>query len=104
MSEVTTEKLLEDLRQVIRDAEELLRATAGVAGDKVAEVRERAEETLRSAKARLLDLSVDLNERAQAAADSADRYVRSNPWTAIGIAAAAGLLLGALLTRRERDF
>ncbi|MFO7325451.1 MAG: DUF883 family protein [Pseudomonadota bacterium] len=104
MAEVTTEKLLEDLRQVVRDAEELLRATAGMAGEKVTEVRARAEETLRAAKARILEVSSDLNARAQAAADSADRYVRSNPWTAIGIAAAAGLLLGALLTRRERDF
>lgn len=104
MSQVNTEKLVEDLKVVIRDAEELLRATAGQAGEKFAEVRARAEESLLSAKSRLREVSGDLNARAHAAADSADTYVRTNPWAAIGIAAAAGLLLGALLTRRERDF
>lgn len=103
MAEVSTERLLEDLRQVVRDAEELLRATAGMAGEKVAEVRARAEETLRAAKVRMAEVGEDLGERAQVAVDSADRYVRRNPWTAVGIAAVAGLLLGALLTRRERD-
>jgi ElaB/YqjD/DUF883 family membrane-anchored ribosome-binding protein len=103
MSEVNTDKLVEDLRQVIRDAEELLRATAGMAGEKVAEVRARAEESLRTAKARLMEMRVDLAARAQTAATNADDYVRTNPWAAIGIAAAAGLLVGVLLSRREND-
>jgi ElaB/YqjD/DUF883 family membrane-anchored ribosome-binding protein len=30
----------------------------------------------------------------------AGEYVEDNPWVAIGIAAAAGALLGALLSRR----
>lgn len=103
MSHVNTDKLMEDLRQVVRDAEELLRATAGQAGEKIAEVRARAEDSLRVAKGRLVEMSGDLNVRAHAAADSADQYVRTNPWAAIGIAAVAGLLVGALLSRRESD-
>src|SRR5690606_28359462 len=78
MSHVNTDKLMEDLRQVVRDAEELLRATAGQAGEKIAEVRARAEESLRVAKGRLVEMSGDLNVRAHAAADSADQYVRTN--------------------------
>src|SRR5690606_28599468 len=50
MSQVNTDKLIEDLRQVVRDAEDLLRATAGQAGEKIAEARARAEESLRIAK------------------------------------------------------
>lgn len=103
MSQVNTDKVLEDLRQLVRDAEELLRATAGQAGEKVAEVRARAEESLHAAKARLVEMRGDLSARAQAAAGSADDYVRTNPWAAIGIAAAAGLLVGVLLSRGERD-
>src|SRR5690606_30358999 len=103
MDQVNTEKLMEDLRQVVRDADELVRATAGQAGEKVAQVRARAEESLRNAKVRLSEGSGDLNARAHAAADSTDYYVRNNPWAAIGIAAAAGLLVGALLLRGDRD-
>jgi len=100
-SEVNTEKFIADLRQVIRDAEELLRATANVAGEKVAQVRARAEESLRNARARLAEMGDDLSVQARDAADCTDRYVRTNPWAAMGIAAAAGLLLGVLLSRGD---
>jgi len=103
MSQVNTDKLIEDLRQVVRDAEDLLRATAGQAGEKIAEARARAEESLRIAKGRLLEMRGELSARAQVAAGTADDYVRTNPWAAIGIAAAAGLVIGVLLSRGERD-
>jgi hypothetical protein len=41
MKQVTTDKLLEDLKVVVSDAEELLKATAGQAGEKVAAARAR---------------------------------------------------------------
>lgn len=34
------------------------------------------------------------------AMDVTDQYVHTNPWKAIGIAAAAGMLLGLMLGRR----
>lgn len=97
------ERITEDLQQVIRDAEALLRATAGVAGEKIEEVRARAEESLSNAKGRLSELRGEAFARAQNAAGSADDYVRANPWLAIGVAAAAGLLIGALLSGRQDD-
>ena len=42
MTDVTKEKLIADFKVVVADAEELLRATAGQAGDKVGEIRARA--------------------------------------------------------------
>jgi hypothetical protein len=57
MSEtVTTDKLIEDLQTVVRDAEALLRATAAQTGEKVQEVRARTEESVRQAKAPLSPL------------------------------------------------
>jgi ElaB/YqjD/DUF883 family membrane-anchored ribosome-binding protein len=47
MSEVTDlsnankQKLVSDMKVVVADAEEILRATAGVAGDKMGDLRER---------------------------------------------------------------
>ena len=80
---------MNDLRAVIADAEELLRATAGTSGPRVQEVRERAEETLRAAREHLKGAGAEL-----------DSQVRANPWAAIGIAAAVGLVAGILLSRK----
>lgn len=99
MARVTSERLIEDLRQVVRDAEELLKATAGQAGERIAEVRARAQESLLTAKARLAEFGDVAAERAHEAADCTDAYVRANPWTAVGIGAVAGVLIGVLLGR-----
>jgi ElaB/YqjD/DUF883 family membrane-anchored ribosome-binding protein len=52
-SEASKEKLVQDFREVVADAEELLRVTAGQAGEKVVAARERIQEKLVTAKARL---------------------------------------------------
>ena len=97
---VTREKLVTDLRVVIADAEELLRATASMAGEKIAEIRVKAEENLRSAKSHLAVAEAAVLERTKAAARATDDYVRANPWRAVGIAAGAGLVIGLLVGRR----
>jgi ElaB/YqjD/DUF883 family membrane-anchored ribosome-binding protein len=100
METVSTEKLFTDLKAVVEDAEELLRATAGQAGEKVAAARERAQESVRMAKERMAELQDDLAARTRELAEGADSYVRENPWQAVGIAAAAGLVLGLMISRR----
>ena len=100
MSESSVDRLMDDVRQVIGEVEDLLRATAGQAGEKVDEVRSRAEHTLRSARSRLDDLQDDALARARHAAGEADRYVRDNPWQSIGIAAGLAFLVGVLVSRR----
>lgn len=100
MQQVTTEKLLADLQLVIADAEELLKATAGEADEKVDAVRERAEESIRNAKTRIAAAGEVLGEHSREAARHADQYVHDNPWNAIGVAAGIGLLLGLLLARK----
>ena len=68
MDQVSTDKLMNDLRVVVADAEALLRATAGQAGEKMTEVRARAEESLRTARASLEHVSSDMAARARASA------------------------------------
>lgn len=100
MAKVTTEKLLDDLKTVVDDAEELLRATAGHAGEKVSAARERASESVRTARKRMAEMQDDAVARTRHLAESADGYVRENPWRAVGTAAVAGLILGMLVSRR----
>ena len=98
--QLSASQLIDDLTAVIKDAESLLRVTAAQTGDKVQEIRSRAEETVRNAKARLADVEEQALERARVFAGDADEYVRGNPWQAVAIAAAAGLLIGMLMSRR----
>lgn len=99
-SGVTKDKLVQDLRVVVADAEELLRATAGQAGEKVAVARERIQESLAAAKARLAVAQEELIERTKQAARATDEYVHENPWRAVGIAAGVGVIIGLLIGRR----
>jgi len=100
MDIVTRDKLVADLKVVIADTEELLRATASQAGEKITEIRLRAETNLQNAKARLVVAEAAIVERTKAAAKATDDYVRANPWRAVGIAAGAGLVIGLLVGRR----
>jgi len=100
MTDVTKEKLIADFKVVVADAEELLRATAGQAGEKVAEIRGRAQEHLASAKAKLADAEAVVIARAKEAGRAADDYVHENPWSSVGIAAGVGFLIGLLVGRR----
>jgi ElaB/YqjD/DUF883 family membrane-anchored ribosome-binding protein len=98
--EVTTDQLVADLKTVMEDAEALLKATSTLTGEKIQEVRARAEESLRQAKVRLSEVEEEAMRRAREVAEAADEYVRENPWQSVGIAAGIGLVVGMLLARR----
>lgn len=97
---VTKQKLMDDLNAVVTDAEELLKASASQTGERISAARARTEESLKAARVRLAVAQEALTERAKLAAREADTYVHENPWKAAGVAAAAGLLIGALISRR----
>jgi ElaB/YqjD/DUF883 family membrane-anchored ribosome-binding protein len=97
---VTRDKLLADLRLVVSDAEELLKITAGQAGDKVAAVREKVQRGLEQAKTKLVEAEHKAVESTKAAARATDVYVHENPWKSVGIAAGVGFLVGLLVGRR----
>jgi len=99
-SDVSREKLASDLRVVVADAEELLRATAGQMGEKAVIARERIQESLRAAKDKLSRAEEAVVDKTKAAARATDDYVHDHPWGAVGIAAAVGLVIGMLISRR----
>jgi ElaB/YqjD/DUF883 family membrane-anchored ribosome-binding protein len=98
--EVTSEQLITDFKVVVADAEALLKATANQGGEKLAEVRAKAEESLRVVKARMAEAQEALIVKTKEAAKATDVYVHENPWQAIGVAAGLGLLIGWLMGRR----
>jgi|SRR5437899_1427972 len=98
--EASKENLAADLKAVVSSAEDLLAATATQSGEKIAEVRARAQESLRTAREKLAELQEEVVATAKEAADVTDKYVHDNPWQAIGVAAGVGFLLGLLIGRR----
>ncbi len=94
------QQLVTDMKSVIADAEDMLQATADQAGEKVATLRARIQERLRGAKVRLSEAEATLVAKSRAAARATDTYVHESPWTAVGIAAGVGLLVGLIIGRR----
>lgn len=94
------EKLVGDLRVLVADAEELLKATANQAGEKIALARQKIEQSLVEGKKAIADAEKTLLKKSKECAEIADDYVRENPWSAVGIAASVGLVLGLLIRNR----
>ncbi len=85
-----------ELRNLITDVEELIKGVAHLDDAKLARAREKLEHTLAATKASLHNGQ----ERARETARQTDHYVHENPWSAVGIAAAAGAAIAVLLSTR----
>ena len=95
-NEASIEKITADLKALSRDAEALMHATAGQAGEKASELRARLAAALESAKA----TCHRVEEKAIAGAKVADKAIREHPYESIGVAFGVGLLIGVLVGRR----
>ncbi len=98
--EVSKEQLITDFKVVIADAEALVKATANQGDRKLTEIRAKVEESLGVVKARMAEAQEALLAKTREAAKATDVYVHENPWNAVGVAAAVGLVIGWLLGRR----
>lgn len=94
------DKLMDSLKSVIQDAEKMLENTAQQTGEGYKTAKAKLETTLADAKWELNRLEDAAIAKAKDAMDTTDRYVRDNPWQAVGIGAAVGVLLGMLIARK----
>lgn len=94
--EDSTEKLLRDLKAVVHDGEELLRAGARDLSERGMAARERLAAALEVAK----ETRRKLQERAVNGARATDRVIREHPYQSIGVAFGVGMLIGVLVNRR----
>jgi ElaB/YqjD/DUF883 family membrane-anchored ribosome-binding protein len=77
---------------------ELIRSCSSLTVEELGRAKAKLRARIAAARAALEELS----ERARKTAKVADRYVREQPWQAIGISAGVGLLIGFLAGRRGR--
>jgi len=97
---VNKDKLIADMKLVVADAEELLRATANQAGDKIVELRGKVQDHLTNARASLADAQAAMVDKAKQVGHATDDYVHDHPWRSVGVAAGIGLVVGLLIGRR----
>ncbi len=94
------DQLTEDMQSVIKDAEELLNNSELQASEGFKKARARFENTLGKAKAELVRLEEVVVDKTKDAARATDSYIKENPWQAVGLGAAVGLVIGMLISRK----
>lgn len=99
-SAIARERVLADLKSLIRDSEDLLKATAHDVSEKANEARVRLAAALQRANATCRELQEQTVAKAKAAARKADTTVRAHPYESIGVGFGLGLLVGILVGRR----
>jgi ElaB/YqjD/DUF883 family membrane-anchored ribosome-binding protein len=103
----SSNKLVEDVKMLIQDVQDLLKATTSGLSDRATDARSRVQDSLKVAQDKLLDVHQNVKAKGQVAITATDTYVRDNPWNAVGIAAGIGFILGigfsagAFLRRRD---
>jgi len=87
-------------RNLVTDVEDLIKKVANVNDEEIAEIRAKVEQTLAKAKTAAKDGVANVRGYARDARAATDEYVHESPWSAIGLAAAVGVVIGILVGRR----
>ncbi|HCY62823.1 MAG TPA: DUF883 domain-containing protein [Oxalobacteraceae bacterium] len=89
-----------DMKSLVRDAQQLFREASVATGERADELRAKGQELLDSAAHRAQDLQVAAVETSKELANNTDSFVKENPWKAVAISAGVGVLVGMLIGRR----
>jgi ElaB/YqjD/DUF883 family membrane-anchored ribosome-binding protein len=90
----------QEVRKLIADVEELIRRVGDAADPELARLGAKVESTVATTRKAISDGTEQVQRQAKEAFETSDRFVRDQPWEAIGIAAIAGLAIGLLVGRR----
>ena len=94
------EKLMQDMKSVIGDAESWLKTSAAQSAPDLHAMQDQFKETLKTAKADLLHMEASMLAKTRLAALATDTFVKDNPWKSVGLSAAVGVIFCLLVTRR----
>lgn len=99
-SALARERVLADLKALMRDSEDLLKATAGDMSEKAKETRARLTAALERARESCGHLQEQTAATVEAAARKADTVIRTHPYESLGVVFGLGLLIGVLVARK----
>ena len=89
-----------DVKTLVKDAQTLLTAAAALTGEKAEELRGRGMQMLDAAMNKASQAQGQAMVKGKELAQTADVYVKDNPWRTIAAAASVGLLVGVILGRK----
>lgn len=93
--------LAREFRNFVTDVEDLIKATTSLTGEDLNKAKAKLSQRIAAAKDSVEQAGETIANRARKTAETTNAYVHEQPWTAIGAGAAAGVVLGYLLTRRS---
>src|SRR5579863_4494200 len=88
----------DELRAFLADVEDLVKRVGTVSDADVARARAKVVGAMGEVRRLTNDATDSLRDRARVAVGQAEDYVHDRPWTAIGLAAAIGLIVGVGVT------
>jgi ElaB/YqjD/DUF883 family membrane-anchored ribosome-binding protein len=94
------DRVVADLKALIRDSEDLLKATASDLSEKAKDARARLNAALDRANHTCHDLQEQTAAKAREVAQKTDAAIRTHPYESIGIGFGLGLLIGVLVGRK----
>jgi ElaB/YqjD/DUF883 family membrane-anchored ribosome-binding protein len=89
------------INEFLDNVDDLTKAIKDVDSPDIARVRAKVKMALAAAKSALSDGAAQVRGQAKQVTKTTDSYVRENPWQVVGIAAAVGIALGIMMTRRS---
>jgi ElaB/YqjD/DUF883 family membrane-anchored ribosome-binding protein len=92
----------DEMRAFLADVEDLVKKVANVGDADVTRLRNRVSGAIGDVRQTIGDTTESLRERARMAVTVTDDYVHDRPWTAIGLAAAIGIIVGVGVAAASR--
>jgi ElaB/YqjD/DUF883 family membrane-anchored ribosome-binding protein len=99
--EGATSGVTNEFHNFVADMEDLVSKTTSVTGEELTRVKAKLSARIAAAKLSIEEMGTTVIQRTRQAATVTNNYVHEQPWQAIGIGAAAGVLLGFVLGRRK---
>lgn len=90
-----------EFHNFIADIEDLITSMTSLTGEDLTRAKAKLSARVAAARESIDEMSSEVVQRARKTARVTNRYVEDNPWQAVGIGAALGLLIGVLLGRRN---
>ncbi len=89
-----------DMKTLMKDAQDLFREATSATGEKADELRAKGLGMLETAMTKAQEVQAAALETGKEVVESADDFVKENPWKAVAISAGVGLLVGMLISRK----
>jgi len=92
-----------ELSNLVEDAQTLLRNAGSYTADQIDNAKSSMFDKLGEVKSYVTDKGGAVIDGSRRSIAATDEYVRDHPWQMVAVAAAAGVLIGAALTRNWRN-